>query len=295
MIQVADCFVELRGLRFHYRRWMGERSEAPWFVLVHGLSSSSHIWDLVAPQLAARHVVMAVDQRGHGETEQPDEGYEFESVADDLRAFVSAVETGSRLVLVGHSWGANAVLAYAARFPEHLDGVVLVDGGIGSPGERWSWEETLDHLTPPDVDGMRLDDLRRGWRLADAAQQDHRMEVMLRSIFDVDAEGRISRRFRIANHLKVLRALWEQRPSEVLRKVQVPVLVLPTRHEGDEPTYIQAKEIAAERARSVGKEVRVHWLEDSIHDVPLQRPNELAAEILQFADGVASIGRSGRE
>ena len=63
-------YVDLPGLRVHYQRWSrtdhapGAR---PSIVLVHGLGSSCHIWDLVAPQLAAGgYNVVALDQRGHG-------------------------------------------------------------------------------------------------------------------------------------------------------------------------------------------------------------------------------------
>ncbi len=285
MVQAADCSVELRGLRFHYRQWRDHRLDPPAFVLVHGLGSSSHIWDLVAPRLAEHHPVFALDQRGHGETQQPEDGYDFETVTQDLRAFVRAV-AGSRTLLMGHSWGANVALEYAARFPEGVEGLALVDGGIASPGERWTWDETVQHLTPPDIDGMRLDDLRRRWHVAEAAERDAQMEGMFRSLFDVDEQGRVYRRFRIPNHMKVVRAIWEQRPAELLGRVRAPVLVLPARQSDDPSDFAEAKAVAAERALSMGRQVRVRWFDDTIHDVPLQKPDELAAEVLQLAAAV---------
>ena len=61
-------------------------------VLVHGVGSSSHIWDLTAPLLADQLVrVVAMDQRGHGESDQPDSGYDFASVVADLAGFMDAV------------------------------------------------------------------------------------------------------------------------------------------------------------------------------------------------------------
>lgn len=69
-IQPVDGFVAANGLRLHYRRWLPQekRSDLPPILLLHGLASGSHIWNLVAPLLAERgYSVTALDQRGHGE------------------------------------------------------------------------------------------------------------------------------------------------------------------------------------------------------------------------------------
>jgi pimeloyl-ACP methyl ester carboxylesterase len=86
------AFVEVAGLRLHFQQW-GQSSARSGVVLVHGLGSSSHIWDLVAPILAEGDTlrVVALDQRGHGESDQPDSGYDFGSVVGDLAGFVEAL------------------------------------------------------------------------------------------------------------------------------------------------------------------------------------------------------------
>ena len=53
-------------------------------MLLHGLASTHRIWDLVAPLLAQDFSVVALDQRGHGESAKPDSGYDFGTVAADL-------------------------------------------------------------------------------------------------------------------------------------------------------------------------------------------------------------------
>src|SRR6266545_1920073 len=61
-----------RGVRLAVREWP---SGGPSILLLHGLASSSHIWDLVAPRLAPRFRVVAYDQRGHGLSGKPSSGY----------------------------------------------------------------------------------------------------------------------------------------------------------------------------------------------------------------------------
>src|SRR5439155_12658315 len=81
-------FVLVDGLRLHFQEWAGADPRAT-VVLVHGLGSSSHIWDLVGPLLARDGFrVVALDQRGHGESDQPDQGYDFRSIVADLSGFM---------------------------------------------------------------------------------------------------------------------------------------------------------------------------------------------------------------
>ena len=76
-----DGWLTVNGLSFHYLDWGG--SGQP-LLLLHGLASTCHIWDMVAPILAQDHSVVALDQRGHGETDKPNSGFEFASVTQDL-------------------------------------------------------------------------------------------------------------------------------------------------------------------------------------------------------------------
>ena len=58
-----DEWVTIDGLKFYYRDWGGPGQLV---LLLHGLASTCHIWDMVAPILAQNHRVVALDQRGHG-------------------------------------------------------------------------------------------------------------------------------------------------------------------------------------------------------------------------------------
>ena len=75
--------VRADGVRLAARGWEGD---APGVLLLHGLASSSHIWDLVAPRLAPALRVIAYDQRGHGRSGKPTSGYGFERVLLPERA-----------------------------------------------------------------------------------------------------------------------------------------------------------------------------------------------------------------
>jgi pimeloyl-ACP methyl ester carboxylesterase len=276
-------FVQVDGLRVRFQQWGPEAARAG-VVLVHGLGSSSHIWDFVAPLLAEQSLrVVALDQRGHGESDQPDGGYDFGSVVADLAGFLAAVGLSEPSVLIGHSWGASVVLHFAVAHPDRSAAVALVDGGTSSPGERWTWEEAETRLRPPDLDGLLWTDLYARMVSNNRAYAQERSEAVGKSLFRVDADGRVTRRFRIPNHMQVVRALWEQRPGALLAQLACPVLILPARQLTEASDMSAAKAAGIARALEIQPNARVRWFENTVHDVPLQRPEELAHELATFA------------
>ena len=87
---VRDETVMLDGLRFHYRDW-GDPA-APPLVLLHGFTGNARQWDSFARAMADRYRVLALDQRGHGETDwAPDQDYSAARVHEDFVAFVAAL------------------------------------------------------------------------------------------------------------------------------------------------------------------------------------------------------------
>ncbi len=94
---------------------MWEGSGRP-FLLVHGLASNALLWQGVAEHLAAAgHRVVAVDPRGHGESDAPADGYDTVTAAADLRAVSAALDLQDPVV-VGQSWGGNVVLRHAELY-----------------------------------------------------------------------------------------------------------------------------------------------------------------------------------
>jgi esterase len=120
---LADRFVELNGLRFHYRDW-GNESAQP-LICLHGFTGNARTWDTFARAIRGRYRVLALDQRGHGETEWATD-YRNERRVEDLEAFVAALGL-DRFVLLGLSMGGRAAFMYAARNPARVERLVIVD------------------------------------------------------------------------------------------------------------------------------------------------------------------------
>ncbi len=158
-----EQFISANNLNFHLIDW-GGRGE--WLILLHGLASQAHIWDLVAPLLTDSFRVIAIDQRGHGLSDKPDRGYDWATITSDLDAILNALKI-DRAVLAGHSWGGNVAVQYAADHPDRVSGLILIDGGFLQIGDRLDWPTVEKFLEPPDLIGMPVDEFRSSMKALD--------------------------------------------------------------------------------------------------------------------------------
>jgi pimeloyl-ACP methyl ester carboxylesterase len=284
----TDSYLLLHNLRFHYRNWGGDGRPV---VLLHGLASNARIWDLVAPQLTPHFRVLALDQRSHGLTDRAEDGFDFPGIVRDLHAFVEALDL-QRPLLVGHSWGASTVLQYAVGRPGGSAGIVLVDGGFNEmsavPGMTWEKAERL--LRPPDLDGMPREQFLerlKGW--LDSSYSETVAEIVLAS-FEITDDDAIRRRLPIKYHMQIARAIYEQRTSELYARLRCPALlcpaVPPAPHDERAEQFLAQKREGVARAERATSFVRTLWFQDTVHDIPLHRPAELAQAIVDFGSAL---------
>ncbi len=119
--------VVLRQLRFHYLEW-GDPA-APPIVLLHGGHQSAHSWDLVSLYLAQRFRVLALDQRGHGDSEWArDVTYSNHEMSLDAEAFIAALGLSPPIV-IGHSMGGRNAMLLVRRNPSLPRALIIVDVG----------------------------------------------------------------------------------------------------------------------------------------------------------------------
>jgi pimeloyl-ACP methyl ester carboxylesterase len=125
--QPAGRSLLANGLRLHYLEW-GEPGALP-LVCVHGYTSSAAAFNALARRLAGRAHILALDVRGHGESEWSLAGaYQYADQAGDLAAFADRLGL-ERFVLIGTSMGGRIAMAYAAHHGARLRGLVLNDIG----------------------------------------------------------------------------------------------------------------------------------------------------------------------
>jgi pimeloyl-ACP methyl ester carboxylesterase len=146
------------GIKIHHQ----SVGEGPDVVMVHGITGNLAVWHLnIVPALADRFRLLTYDLRGHGYSDAPPTGYSPDDMATDLRDLLDALEI-DRPVVVGHSYGADIALYFAARWPERVREVIAIEAALPAMEEvrrhdqwiGWSyWVSALEAAgleVPPD-------------------------------------------------------------------------------------------------------------------------------------------------
>ncbi len=245
-----------------------------------------YVWSRLASHLPGWRLI-ALDQRGHGGSEQPASGYSVRSVVADS---VSAIrQLGlQRPVLVGHSWGGAIALELAAAHPELVSALAFVDG----PAADVSGAMTQEVAAAQMLDGARG---YAGVEAACAAQERYLgqawgmdlipfVERSLRRL----PEGGATSKLTLEARLEILSSMYEYRPAELFRRVEGPLLLSLANwtRETKSEAFLSWKRAAAAQAQEQRSDAWVRWYE-SHHEVTLFQPGRLAADVERLAFAAA--------
>ena len=123
----ADRGQSVHGMNFHYLEW-GTPGQ-PVILMLHGGGQQAHSWDFISLPLSEQYHILALDQRGHGDSDWAADGdYSIEAHQADLDGFVAALDLRD-FHLIGHSMGGRNSYVWASRHPATLRSLVIVDTG----------------------------------------------------------------------------------------------------------------------------------------------------------------------
>ncbi len=271
----------------NYRNWGGN---GPPMILIHGLASSMRIWDYLAPWLMSHFTVLTYDQRGHGSSQKPEGKYDLPTMLADLVSLVDKLELTAP-IMVGHSWGATLALAYASGYPGNCGGVALVDGGAvdikAVPGA--SWERISMELAPPHLSSLTLDDIVKHAQTSGLENiSAPGLRDFYKSIMDEQPDGTVQAILNRENHMQILRAIWDADVKGMVEKLKAALFLMMAEDPVGESAgsiYALAKKIGVREVEELNANAKVVWLANTIHDIPLQRPERLAEELVGFFSG----------
>lgn len=220
------------GLRLHAVEWSTEGTA---MLFLHGFSNSSRVWDVIAPVMAPYYRVIALDQRGHGDSaHDPGRRYDSAAMAADVASVLDALDI-ERAVLVGHSMGGRVSMAFAGDHPEALAGLVLVDIGpendprgttrisLDTQQQEWSYDSVEAYLRVlirqyPETPAPTLAKMAEHWT---RKRDDGRYELKLDSAFMMRTDPEESAPEREAREKADRERAWE-----ILRGLRCPTLVV---------------------------------------------------------------------
>jgi len=286
-----DGFVVLvePGDRLHFLDWGGPPPGPPGLLLIHGLSNTAWSWAPVARRVRTVRHVVAMDLRGHGLSDSPTDGYDEDTLADDVVAVAEGSglldTTGDRVVLAGHGFGGVVAAWAAAAMGERCAGLVLVDGG---------WED-LETAT-----GVEVDEFLRGLDEPPEVMRSLGAFLADRQAFDPSTWDADQQRAAAATVVEThagkvvpatrphaleasVRAMFRYDPVSTLADVTAPVVAVAA---ADDETGSRAAALtAASGARTAAGlgAIRVVSFEHDGHNLMRYRPEAVSAAILSVA------------
>jgi len=188
-----DRLVRVNNIQLHYLDHSGENGP---LVLMPGLTANAHSFDgLIAAGLSPALRVLALDLRGRGLSDKPTSGYSMADHAADVLALLDAMDI-KRVVLGGHSFGGLLTLYMAARYPDRVRKLVVIDAaGSMHPQVRELIKPSVDRLgkVVPSWDAyitaMKQMPFYRGW-------WDPIIEGFYRADVEIRADGTVKPRSR---------------------------------------------------------------------------------------------------
>jgi len=270
-------FAEVNGVRLHYLT----AGEGDPVVLLHGYAQTSHMWLPLIAKLADKHMVIAPDLRGFGQSSAPDDGYTKAAMAQDIHALVKSLNY-DRIRLVGHDIGLMVAYAYAAQYPEDIDRLVLMEAFLPGVGDwnsvfllRDLWHFHFYGETPLAlVTGRERIYLEHFWNdfAADAKK----------SVPENDREF-YAKAYAQPGHMKAGMEVFRAFPKDAedfagfaKTKLQMPLLVLSGEKAGG-PFLIEQGKMVATNVEGVLVKGAGHWLMEEARD-------QVMPKLVEFLD-----------
>ena len=117
--------IDANGVTLHVRTG----GEGPVVVLIHGFGDTGDMWAPLAADLVRDHRVIVPDLRGMGLSSHPQESYDKRTQAGDIRTILTSLGI-DQATIVGHDIGTMVAYAYAVRYPDKTQKLVVMDAPV---------------------------------------------------------------------------------------------------------------------------------------------------------------------
>ena len=281
--QPQDRFLDAGDVRLHYLEW--GQSDANPFVLLHGFTSHGHCWDFLADALCEEYRVLALDLRGHGDSDWSPRGYSNGLMVQDLGELVRSIGL-SKILLLGMSLGGLNAIEYAALHPEKIERLIIVDIGPviprnGNPRELFSrfflGQELFD--SPEEAFSYRRKTDQRPVEELERYLTVHALKKLPSEKWTWKFDKTLRSPLKLALVRTPLGFLTNIRlPNlwSLLPRIQCPTLIL---HGAESPVLSQQ---VAERMQQLIPDCRLVTFPQCSHRIHIERPQDFEAAIRKF-------------
>lgn len=275
-----------RGLTFHLYRWPGS-DPAP-LVLLHGWGDTGETYQFLVDCFTADRTCVAIDMRGFGRTQRPDDGYWFPDYLADLDALLDQLAPDAPIDLVGHSMGGNIAMLYAGVRPQRVRRLISLEGfGMmrttpdQAPARYAQWLDEVKHGGEFNVYESHEQFVRVLARRNSRTSKE-RLDFIARSWGQERGDGKIELRAD-PKHKRVNPVLYQREQAEACwRAIEAPLLFVIG--EQSELAKRMSDELNEARLRELFRHGAFASIEGAGHMLHHERPEPLAALIEEFLE-----------
>ena len=274
-----DRFVSVQDYNIHYV----ESGEGQPILLIPGAWSTYRFWNRIVPLLSKHYRLLALDYLGVGDSDKPQSGfgYTVEEQADIIAGITEALQV-SKVHIIGTSYGGSIALNLAVRYPDRVGKIVSIEGNgmkhkkvpYRPMGSLLKWplfgEVPISVARSGLLDKMIAKGLMgKAWR----PMGDHEREEIVEIISQTNKTASRIPWYRISRTLVTSKDF-----AEEAKAIRIPILYL----YGENSGYREMAEANAEFLKTYLPYVEVFCFKDGIHNLELQKPDEVARIILEF-------------
>ena len=253
-------------------------------LCVHGLTANCRCWDVITSDLAPTHSILSMDLRGRGLSDKPATGYSLQYHVRDILCLLDDLGL-KQAVLMGHSLGAFISLAFAARYPDRAEKIILIDGGGELTPEQWdkvavAIKPSLDRL------GQVFPTFASYTELMKQAPFLQPWSQAIEDYFQYETEdvkGGVRSKIHPDHILEAVQNIRGEQPSQYYPKIKCPVLIIRATDGILSQEDLVLPETAVEKMVSEIPDARRVDINDTNHFSILFQPNERRDQaILEF-------------
>ncbi len=266
------------GEKVHGVKW-GDITN-PNVLCLHGLTNNALGFNEMAENLKEDFHVISIDLPGHGNSTgfKDEQSYFFDSMCEWLHTIISSV-SNSPMYIIGHSWGAAIALHYCSRYPQMVNGIVMLDGGYVQPSDDPSTklEELLEGMSEW-VNENQFSSIKQyeDKKREEIGRWSTEIEQMVHADMSIES-NHVSMKASEDTVRAIMKALYLQPFREVLRDVDAPVYLL----RATLPPEVEAiRNEGADLLRAQLKgDCRISPIPETGHVLHWQKPVEVNQEV----------------
>jgi pimeloyl-ACP methyl ester carboxylesterase len=275
----VDKFMVIQGYNIHYV----EVGQGDPIILIPGAFSTYRHWNRIIPYLSEHYKLLCVDYLGVGDSDKPRSGfgYTIEEQADLIVKMIEALQI-PKVQIFGVSYGGAIALNVAARYPERVDKIISIEGN-GIKHQDIPYRPMKGLLGWPVVGELSIGVIRLGLASRLVAKSvmgkawEQMTEAEKKEIIQIITENNKTASS-VSWHL-ISQTLETSRDfTDQAKTIQTPVLYL----YGANSYYHGMAETNAEFLRAHLRNAKIVRFDDGIHDLELQKPEDVAALVLEF-------------